>query len=187
MKLELNLTSNSFIDFAIGAVIKGKEAQVFQEYFPAVASVLKEIEIKKVRSYAVLASNIEGPKPEQGAFSYFKKVENYKEFIKDPRFLKAKPLRDGGMVFLNDGNMFETVEQSIPLDSDEDYALVLSNRQLLQDSVLMQLNLAENSPNTLINGEMLSLYNWNDQLEKLMELNYDSVTVFRVRFFPEQN
>lgn len=184
MKLALNLTSNSFIDFAIGTVIKGKEAQVFQEYSPAIGPVLKDLEIKSLRPFAVLATNLNGTKPEQGALTRFKKVENYNEFLKDPRFLKVKPLRDDGMIFLNDGNMFEATEQSIELDSDNDYAFVLSSQQEIQDTAIFQMKIAENSPNEFFKGKSLSLYNWSNETEKLME--QDSATVLHIRFFPEQ-
>ena len=185
MKLELNLTSNSFVDFAFGTVIEGKEEQVFQEYFPAVGSLLQELEIRTLRSFAVLASNVEGHQPGQGALTYFKGIERYKMFVEDPRFLKVKPIRDEGMVFLNDGNMFATPEKSIEVDSDNDYALVLSAEQASPSSALMQLHLDAQSPNRAFEGKTLSLYNWNEEMERLMES--DSTVVFRVRFFPTQN
>ncbi|MEM7037674.1 MAG: hypothetical protein AAF570_11895 [Bacteroidota bacterium] len=187
MKLELNLSPDSYVDFAFGTVIKGKEAQVFQEYFPAVGALLKELEIKTLRGFAVLESNVEGHKPEQGALTYFKEVERHKAFVTDPRFLKVKPLRDDGMVFLVDGNMFEATDQSIALDSDQDYALVLSDGQPLQSTSLMQLHLDEQSPNRIFDGKTLSLYDWSDETEQLMGANSGSTVVFRVRFFPEQN
>ena len=91
------------------------------------------------------------------------------------------------MVFLNDGNMFATPEQSIQLESDNDYALVLSGEQILQDPALMHLHLDANSPNKAFAGKNLSLYTWNSEMEKLIDQSPDSVVVFRVRFFPEQN
>ncbi|UTW64069.1 hypothetical protein KFE98_07995 [bacterium SCSIO 12741] len=187
MKLELNLEANSFMDFAVGKVTKGMEEQVFQEYFPAVGAVLKELEIRSLRSFAVLETNLEGIKPEQGAFTYFKNPDFYHDFMNDPRFVKVRPLRDAAMPLLNDGNMFELPQQSIELDSENEYALVLSTEHLLQGSPLMELNLAENSPNKYYDGRTLAMYPWSDEAQALLASDPDGVIVFRIRFFPIQN
>lgn len=186
MELELNVSANNFVDFALGKVVEGKEAMVFQEYSPAVGPVMRDLEIKSLRPFAVVATNMKGEQPVQGAFTRFKKVENYKKFLADPRFLAVKPLRDEGMVFLNDGNMFEATGESVSLDSDNEYAIVLSGAKERLDAELFQWNLTENSPNEFFKGKSLSLHNWNDQAEKLMESDADETTVIRVRFFPEQ-
>lgn len=186
MELELNLSAGCFIDFAFGAVIKGKEAMVFQEYSPAVAPLLKDLEIKSLRPFGVLATNLKGHRPEQGAFTLFKRIESYNEYLLDPRFLAVKPLRDEGMLFLNDGNMFKTTGRAITVDSEADYALVFAGDQKLQASALFEMELAENSPNSFFAGKSFAMYKWNDEADKLLQSDSEAV-VFRIRFFPERN
>lgn len=184
MKLELSFKANTYVDFAIGLVIKGKESQVFQEYFPAVSAVLQELEMRTIVSYAVLDSNLKGDQPEQGALSFFRKVENYNTFLQDPRVKKVLHLRDEGMIFLNDGNMFEATGHMIKVDTDSDYALVLSSDDVTEASPLIEMKINKNSPNKAFDGRTLSIHNWSDKTAKLMNSNSDSVTVLRIRFFP---
>ncbi|MCG8332793.1 MAG: hypothetical protein MI974_34220 [Chitinophagales bacterium] len=184
MKLELSFKANTYVDFAIGLVIKGKESQVFQEYFPAVSAVLQELEMRTIVSYAVLDSNLKGDQPEQGALSFFRKVENYNTFLQDPRVKKVLHLRDEGMIFLNDGNMFEATGHMIKVDTDSDYALVLSSDDVTEASPLIEMKINKNSPNKAFGGRTLSIHNWSDKTAKLMNSNSDSVTVLRIRFFP---
>ncbi|MBQ4836522.1 hypothetical protein [Pseudoalteromonas luteoviolacea] len=187
MDLKLNLQSDSCLDLAFGKVISGKEAQVFQTYFPAVAPALQEFGLKPLRPFAVLDTNIRGPIPEQGNLTYVPSVENFVQFHQDARFQKAKPIRDEGMEFLADGNLFKSIKEQITLDSNSDYALILSSNQIAKSTSLFELNLSENSPNQRFRGQSLSLCPWSEDTEKLLHAVPNETIVLKVRFFPESS
>ncbi|WP_281560991.1 hypothetical protein [Thalassomonas sp. RHCl1] len=184
MTLELTLKSDTLLDFAFGKVIKGKEMQVFGEYFPIVAPVLEECGIQSLRSFAVLATNNPGMVPEQGALTQIPNTESFDKFHHDPRFIEAKPLRDDAMEFLTDGNFFKPSEQVVILEAQTDYALTITEDNPLETNPLLEIPAAEDSPKQTYCGKMMRLHLWNDEAEKLMSASSGEVVVFRIRFFP---
>ena len=184
MTIELNLTSDALIDFAVGTVIKGKEAQVFAEYFPLVAPVMQECGIETLRGFAVLASNSQGKVPEQGALTRIPSADHFARFYSDPRFIDAKPLRDEGMEFLSDGNFYKASDEVIALDEDADYALVIAKSNPLAAVPLMELPSAEEGSKQACSGKSLSLHPWSEQADELMKGQQANAEVFRIRFLP---
>jgi len=184
MLLELTLNSDgSHLDFAFGKVIKGREIQVFQDYSPAIAPALIDWGIQPLLPFAVLATNTSGPTPEQGAFTQVSSTENFVRFHSDPRFLELKPLRDDGMEFLTDGNLFESKNMAISLESETDYAVIITADNLYSTAPLLKLSAAEDSPNQTYAGKSLALHVWNEKAEELMKAG--QAEVFRIRFFPK--
>jgi len=185
MKLELKLALGSFVDFAFGTVLKGKESQVYQEYFPMVAPAMHEHALKPLRPYGILASNLQGLVAEQGALTYVSSVTNFQKFYQDPRFVQAKPLRDQAMLFLEDGNLFTSIDIQLSLNSETEYALIVSETNPLPTPALLELALAESSPNKSYMGKSLFLQPWNETAEQLMLQPAEQTLVFRIQFFPE--
>jgi len=185
MTFELNLKPDTYIDFAFGKVIQGKEMQVFTQYFPLITKALEECQIQSLHSFAVLATNSSGPTPEQGALTQVPSPEKFAQFHQDPRFIEAKPLRDEAMTFLNDGNFFSSIDKQLTLQVEVDYALIISNED--HSDGFLSLNAASNSPKQVYANKALSLTLWNDKAEAMLAGPESDACVFKVRFFPEQS
>lgn len=184
MTIELTLTSNTFLDLAFGKVIKGKEMQVFEEYFPAITPVLEECGIQPLCSYAILATNISGRVPDQGALTRVPSTESFARFHKDSRFIEVRPLRDDAMEFLTDGNFFTSLDKVVTLDTDADYAVIIADGNPLKTDPVLDLSLAENSPAQRYSGRSMTIHSWSSDAEQLMNHSSDKAVVFRIRFTP---
>jgi len=187
MTCELVLKSNSYIDFAFGKVIQGKEMQVFTEYFPLITPVLEECKIQSLGSFAILATNSTGPVPEQGALTQVPSPEKFAQFHNDSRFIEAKPLRDDAMTFLNDGNFFTSIDEHLTLLTDSDYALIIAKEHISDIPPLLTLEAAKNSPKQHHFDKSLSLSLWSDHAETLLTGSEDDCLVFKLRFFAKQS
>lgn len=187
MTLELTLKSDYFLDFAFGKVVKGKEMQVFGEYFPAINPVLEECGIQPLLSFTVLATNTSGSIPEQGALTHIPSTESFARFHNDPRFIEAKPLRDDAMEFLADGNFFRSSDKVVNLNTDADYAFIIADKDPLHSSPVLDLPLAKDSPRQIYAGKSLTLRPWNDEVKLLMNTSSVEALVFRIRFNPSDS
>ncbi|MEM7343700.1 MAG: hypothetical protein AAF485_05620, partial [Chloroflexota bacterium] len=108
MNTILKLTKDTKLEFAFGNVIEGKEHQVFAEYFPLVGPVIAEHGSQQLATFVILASNVEGVKPTQGAISQWPEVNGHEKLLSDERFTKHVPIRDEAMDLLSDGHIFDT-------------------------------------------------------------------------------
>ena len=190
MTIELTLKSDNLIEFGFGKIIKGKEMQVFQEYFPLIHPVLEECGIQSLLSFVVLATNTSGAMPEQGALTHVPSSENFARFHSDPRFIEAKPIRDEAMEFLSSSNFFRSIDKVITLDTDADYALILSGGNPLHSDPLLELSAAEDCPEQIYVGKYMTLQPWNNEAEQFMGEAGDVSTetiVFRIRFNPSSS
>jgi len=184
MTFELTLKSDSFIDFAFGKVTKGKEMQVFGEYFPVINPILEKCGIQSLCSFVVLETNSPGMTPEQGALTHIPSTESFARFHRDPRFIEARPLRDDAMEFLADGNFFSSLDEVVTLDSDADYALIITEGNPLNVEPQLELPAAKDSPKQIYSGKSMAIHPWNDDAELLMNTSLSEAIVFRIRFNP---
>ena len=190
MTIELTLQPDNLIEFGFGKVTKGKETQMFREYFPLIHPVLVECGIQPLISFVVVATNISGVIPEQGALTHVPSRENFARFHNDPRFLEAKPIRDEAMEFLSSGNFFRSTDKVVTLNTDADYALILSENNRLSSDPLLELPAAEDSPEKTYIGKVMALHPWSNEVEQLMreaeQVSAETV-VFRIRFNPSNS
>ncbi|OUS30873.1 hypothetical protein A9Q99_05020 [Gammaproteobacteria bacterium 45_16_T64] len=184
MSLELTLKSGTFLELATGKVIKGKEMQVFGEYFPAITPALSEYGIQPLRSFAVLATNTRGIAAEMGSLTQYPQTENYTRFINDARFLKAKPLRDDGLEFLADGNFFTSLDKTITLRTDANYALIIAKGNPLNSEPLLELPTVEDGTTQIYSGKSITLHPWNDNAALILNTSPDEALIFKIRFNP---
>lgn len=182
MTFELNLINDTYIDFAFGTVIKGKEMQVFAEYFPLIRPALEELNIQTLLPFIILDTNIPGPTPEQGALTQVPSSSNFLQLHQDPRFTEARPLRDKAMVFLNDGNFFHSQDCKLSLETDTDYAFILSAESSANIEPIISLQAAENSPQKRYETKSVMLTLWSDEAEQLLANKHTEALVFKVRF-----
>ena len=184
MTFELTLKSGSFLDFAFGKLTKGKEMQVFGEYFPLINPLLEECSIQPLCSFAVLATNSPDMAPEQGSLTRVPSTESFTRFHSDPRFIKARPIRDNAMEFLADGNFFRSLDKTVTLDEDADYALIITEGSPLKIEPLLELPAAKDSPKQIYSGKSMALHQWSDDAELIMNTSPAEAVVFRIRFNP---
>ncbi|KJZ08691.1 hypothetical protein TW85_23310 [Marinomonas sp. S3726] len=182
MSFELNLLKGTYIDFAVGTVIKGKEMQVFTEYFPLIRPALEALKIQTLLPFIILDTNTSGPIPEQGALTQVSSPDNFAKFHEDPRFIQAKPLRDEAMTFLNDGNFFHSRDCKLSLETDTDYAFILSSESTANIEPIISLQAAENSPQKRYEAKSVMLTLWSDEAEQLLANKHTDALVFKVRF-----
>jgi len=187
MTFELTLKPDSFIDFAFGKVTKGKEMQVFGEYFPVITPILEECCIQPLCSFVVLATNNPGMTPEQGALTLIPSIESFARFHSDPRFIEARPIRDDAMEFLADGNFFNSLDAIVTLDTDADFALIISKGNPLNIEPLLELPASKDSPNQIYSGKSMAIHPWNDDVELLMNSSSAETVVFRISFNPSDS
>ncbi|MEM8856754.1 MAG: hypothetical protein AAGD96_00435 [Chloroflexota bacterium] len=185
MKTLLKLTNNTNVEFAFGKVTEGKEQQVFTEYFPLVGAVMAEYGIQPLVSFAVLDSNIEGVKPTQGSMSQWPEVNGYEKLMEDERFAKHRPIRDEAMDLLSDGHIFDTADDEIELNSDEEYGFLVSSEIPSPLNSLVQLNLAGESFNQEYAHKSLVLFPWSSDAEKLLKKNQGDLTILKVKFMSQ--
>ncbi len=190
MTIELTLKSDNLIEFGFGKVIKGKEMQLFQEYFPLIRPVLEECGIQPLLSFVVLATNTSGAIPEQGALTHVPNSESSARFHSDPRFIEAKPIRDEAMEFLSSGNFFRSIDKVVTLNTDADYALIIAGDNPLNADPLLELSAAEDSTEQTYVGKFMTLQPWNNEAEQLIgevEKASTETVVFKIRFNPSNS
>ena len=182
MNSVIKLTKETKLEFAFGNVIEGKEQQVFAEYFPLVGPVIAEYGSQQLATFAILASNVDGVKPTQGAISLWPEVKGHEKLLADERFTKHLPIRDEAMDLLSDGHIFDTTDSDIEINADGEYGFMVSRETPAHINRLVQLNLAEGSFNQEYSHKSLVLFHWSGDAEKLLEKNQGDMTVLKVKF-----
>jgi len=182
MTLQLTIDSQQKLEFAFGKVTPGKEMQLYGEYFPEITPLMVDYANKQVGTFAVLSSNLQGTMPEMGAFTHWLSFESHQAFFSDARFIKVKPLRDDSLDLFSDAHFFESVDKVIDIDTDADYAIVISKADIIDFAALLTLPLDSESPEQIYLGKSLTLALWNESTDKLLTSDSTEAEVFRVRF-----
>ena len=145
MTLQLTIDSKLKLEFAFGKITQGKEMQLYGEYFPAIMPIIADYANQQVGTFAVIAANIQGITPEMGAFTHWSSLESHQGFYSDSRFTKVKALRDDSLDFLSDGHFFKSLDKVIDIDTDADYAVVISKDCVIDLTALLTLPLDSES------------------------------------------
>jgi len=182
MTLQLTLNATSKLEFAFGKVTPGKEMQLYGEYFPALGPIIAEHGCQQVGTFAVIASNKQDIVAEMGAFTQWPAEENFNDFYKDPRFLKVKDLRDDSLDFLCDGHFFKPENKTFEVNTDNDYAVVISKEAPMNLTPMFNLPLELNSPTKTYAGKSITLAPWDDNADKMLAEPAAEIEIFRVRF-----
>jgi len=180
MTLQLIFKSKLKLEFAFGKVTQGKEMQLYGEYFPAITPLIADYASQQVGTFSVISSNSQGIASEMGAFTQWSSLESYQGFYSDPRFIKVKPLRDDSLDLLSDGHFFKSQDKVIEINTDTDYAIVISTDESTDIKSLLTLPLESESPQQTYSGKSLTLALWNENTDKLLQTA--ETEVFRIRF-----
>jgi len=182
MTLQLTFKSNLKLEFAFGKIAQGKEMQLYGEYFPAIAPLIADYSNQQVGTFSVISSNSQGTAPEMGALTQWSSLQSYLGFYQDPRFTKVKPLRDDSLNLLSDGHFFKSQDKVIEINTDADYAIVVTKNEHIDLAALLTLPLENESPQQHYSGKSLTLALWNENTDKLLQVSALEAEVFRVRF-----
>jgi len=182
MTLQLTIDSKLKLEFAFGKITQGKEMQLYGEYFPAIAPLIADYANQQVGTFSVISSNIQGTKPEMGAFTHWSSLDAHQGFYSDSRFTKVKPLRDDSLDLLSDGHFFKSLDKVIDIDTDADYAVIISKDYPVDITDLLTLSLDNESPKKSYLGRYLTLALWNESTDELLKNESTEAEVFRIRF-----
>lgn len=184
MTTDLILKADAHVEFAVGKVTAGKEAWMFGEYFPAVAPMMAEYGYSQLASFAILATNTVGVKPDSGVFSSWPSAEQRAGWHNDPRVKKYLPERDASMDVLLGGNLFQSMDEVITVNTDADYAVIIAKENPLDSAPIFDLPLRGDSPRQAYSGKTITLRPWSDAAEQLLSAAPGEAEVFRIRFNP---
>ncbi|MEM7156282.1 MAG: hypothetical protein AAF799_25740 [Myxococcota bacterium] len=184
--LQITISSDFRVEFALGKVVPGTEAWMFGEYFPAIRPALNEFGQSQLASFAILATNVTSAVPAMGAMGRWPAVQAFESFLNDPRFVKVRPRRDASMESLSDGHFFPALDHTLEVDTDTDYALVIASDDPLESAPLLRTAFAEDGTNKGYVGKSVAFHPWSDAAEKLLTAAPDGVEVYRIRFNPRQ-
>lgn len=106
------------IEVALFSIAPGKESVVNQDYFPKVFPVAQEYGLTTSQVFMVAENTFDGAPAQMVGFFVWDSYEQKEKFIRDPRYLKLRNIRNSGMNFLYMG-YFE-VEQSITYTFDDE-------------------------------------------------------------------
>ena len=120
--LDVVFKKDKLIEVAFISVEDGKQQQLNEKYFKQVMPIAKEYGMRPLAKMKVQASYSDFIKPQIIAFFEWESEEQHQAFLKDPRFLKIKPIRNDALSFLRLG--YFSVEQ--------DTKVTFSSGQLLE-------------------------------------------------------
>jgi len=168
------------VELGLGKVVPGKEAWMFGEYFPRAMRVFAEYQQGRLAGFEVIASNTRGVTPTMGSLNTWPSVDHFNRLLADPQFTELKPERDAALELIDDRHVLVPVEQDVVVDTENDYALVLSSS--LRIGALLSTPIADDSINREHVGSLLSLQPWSEEAEALMSGDPNEAIVYRIRF-----
>lgn len=182
MTTELNLTSNSRIEFGFGTVTPGKEEWMYGEYFPSMGPTMAEHGLSILAGFGVIATNYAGGDPQSGSLASWPSAEKREALHNDPRFLEIRPARDAAMDLLSGGHLFQSMDEVITLNTDSTYAIIITNDSSVVSDPIFALPLASDSPEQTYAGKSIMLRPWSEADEVLLKSSPAEAEVFRVQF-----
>ncbi len=181
MTTELKLKADSRLEFAFGRVLPGKEKWMAEEYFGAMGPALIANGFSRLAGAGVLATNVEGLDPVMAVFCSWPTASDRAAFQNDPGFIEIRPARDAALE-MSDGHLFDPIDEVIALNTDSDYAVVVSDADNALPDPIFSLPLSDDSPEKAYESKSIALLPWSDAAERLLNGAPEQATVFRVRF-----
>ena len=182
MTAELNLAADARIEFGFGTVTAGKEAWMYGEYFPYMAPTMADHELSILAGFVVVETNFVGGDVQSGSIASWPSAANREALHNDPRFLKIQPDRDAAMDFLTGGHLFHSLDDVVSLNTDRDYAIIVTDDIDAVSDPILVLPFASDGPEQTYTGKSLILRPWGVAEEALLKSPPAVAEVFRVRF-----
>jgi hypothetical protein len=182
MTTEMVMTPNARMEFGFGTVKPDKQEWMYGEYFPSMAPTMAEHGLSILAGFAVIATNFAGGNPQTGSLASWPSAAKRAALHNDPRFLAIQPARDAAMDLLSGGHLFQSIGEVITLNTDSDYAIIITADTGAVSAPIFALPFASDSPEQTYSGRSLILRPWSDQDEELLKSSPTVAEVFRVRF-----
>ncbi|MCR9136510.1 MAG: hypothetical protein NXI27_10980 [Alphaproteobacteria bacterium] len=182
MTIELNLTSDSRIEFGFGTVTAGKEEWMYGEYFPAMGPTMAEHGLSILAAFTIADTNFAGIRPQSGSFASWPSAEKRQALHNDPKFVAIRPERDAAMDVLSGGHLFQSMDEVVTLNTDSDYAIIIAKEDDGISNPIFALPLADDSPEQTYAGKSIMLRPWTEADQQLLSTPSGDVEVFRIRF-----
>jgi len=99
----VNFKAGTLIEVAFLSVNPEKQQQLKENYFKKVMPIAKEYGMKPLAKVQVQYTYSEFTKPQIIGFFEWESQAQHQAFLKDPRFLRIKPIRDNALDFLRLG------------------------------------------------------------------------------------
>lgn len=182
MTAQLVLTPNARVEFGFGTVTPGKEEWMYGEYFPAMGPTMAEHGLSIMAGFGIIDTNFAGGAPKTGSLARWPSAAKRAALHADPKFLAIQPARDAAMDLLSGGHLFQSLDDVITLNTDSDYAIIVTKHVDAVENPIIALPLTEDSPDKTYAGKSLILRPWGAADADLLSRKPEEAEVFRVRF-----
>jgi hypothetical protein len=184
MTTQLVFRPDARIEFGFGTVTAGKEEWMYGEYFPTMGLTMAKHELTIMAGFGVIATNFSGDMPKTGSLASWPSAARRAALHSDPKFLAIQPARDAAMDFLSGGHLFQSIDDVITLNTDSDYAIIITADVSSAADPIFALPITKDSPEQTYAGKSLILRPWGDTDDALLASPPRKAEVFRVRFSP---
>ena len=181
MTVQLTLRSDQLLEFAFGKVTPGKEQWMFGEYFPKASPIFADYGNERLGGFVIFAHNYDGVAPDSGAWTAWPSAKLRADLHEDARFAPMIPERDAAMDILSDGHLFETMDEVITLNGDQDYAVILTKETDLVSDPIFALPWIAGSASEEFAGCRLHLRPWGAADDALLAGAPSEALVFKIR------
>ncbi len=154
MTVDLNMTAGSRIEFGFGTVTPGKEAWMYGEYFPSMGPTMAKHGLTIMAVFSVIGTNYEGSSPQSGSLASWPSAAARADLHTAPVFMDIQPARDVAMEMLSGGHLFEALDEVITLNTDSDYAFVITAKTEAVPDPIFVLPLTEDSTEQTYAGNL---------------------------------
>lgn len=183
MRTTVTMNATDRLEIGFGAVVEGKEAWMAGEYFPVAGPIMGRHGLRTLLRFAVLGSNVAGVPPVQGSLSAWPSADHRVRLHQDPDFAALLPARDAALD-LSDGHLFAPLPDTVEVDPDGEFALVIAEDGVDAGPALFRVPFAGDSANRSYAGRHLSMHPWSEATAALLAGSPDRATVLRIRLPP---
>ncbi len=182
MTTEMVMAADARIEFGFGTVKADKQEWMYGEYFPSMGPTMAKHGLKILAGFGVIATNYTNGTPETGSLAHWPSAAKREALHSDPTFLAIQPERDAAMDLLSGGHLFQSIDDVITLNTNSDYAIIVTADPHSVSAPIFALPFASDSPVETYSGRSLILRPWSDADEALLKSSPAIAEVFRVRF-----
>lgn len=188
------------IELSFASIIPGKEAQLFDNYFPKVIPIVDEMGAMSLGSASLSASSATLGEPKMTSFFQWPDRKTFTKLHKDPRFQKIKKVRDETLSLFSNGHFFVVEEDTVvTFEEGEFYGLIAEYhgyyhgyRWSPHTAPLICLQPTDESVDLDFDPARVLIVKWSPELDGLMSQSKKSgdtsLDIFKFTFnFPENS
>ena len=185
----IEFKKGTVIEVSFATVKKGKDGQLFGEYFPKVIPIIEDIGGQPLGSFTILEALTTLDNPKICALFQWPNLEGFKKLHSDPRFLAIKNIRDDSLSFFLNG-LFFTVEEDTEVQFNENESYLLSavqkNVNLLNDTPLVNLNTTIVASENCYQPNSIQIEQWSEQIQQRFDSSVKGIDLYTLAMnFPK--